>query len=133
MEEDSSDEEIFDQELADTYKLLYIKWTELWAVCEKKMIITLTQEKAKPQGSSICQEQKNLIQNLMLEKKKLQNENFKLQEEVSLLETKLESMNKSLRMLNNGTNALDGILEASKKGRSMKGIGFDYSSTNQEG
>src|ERR1044072_1585386 len=42
-------------------------------------------------------------------------------------------MNKSLRMLNNGTNDLDVILEASKKGRSMKGIGFDYNSTNQEG
>ena len=42
-------------------------------------------------------------------------------------------MNKSLRMLNNGTNALDVILEASKKGKSVKEIGFDYSTTNQEG
>ena len=42
-------------------------------------------------------------------------------------------MNKSLRMLNNGTNALDVILESSKKRRSMKEIGFDYNSTNQEG
>lgn len=97
------------------------------------MIFTMNQEKAKTQGSSIYQEEENLIQTLMQEKKKLQDENAELQGEVSLLETKLESMNKSLRMLNNGKNALDVILEASKKGRSMKGIRFDYSSTNQEG
>src|ERR1044072_5106949 len=135
VEEDSSDEEISDQEQVETYKLLYTKWTELCDVCEKqkKMILTLNQEKGKIQGNSCNQEQENIIQTLMQEKKKLQIENAELQEEVSLLEAKLESMNKSLRMLNNGTNALDVILEASKKGRSIKGIGFDYSSTNQEG
>ena len=52
---------------------------------------------------------------------------------MSLLESKLEGVNKSLRVLNNGTNALDELLEASKKGKSMKGIGFDYNSTNKEG
>src|ERR1044072_329487 len=104
-------------------KLLYLKWSELCVVCEKqkKLILTLTQEKDKFQGSSIWQEKENIIQTLMQEKKKLQDENAELQEEVSLLETKLEGMNKSLRMLHNGTNALDVILEASKKGRSMKG------------
>src|ERR1044072_1164125 len=58
---------------------------------------------------------------------------MELQEEVSLLETKLESMNKSLLMLNNGSNALYEIQKEGKKGRNMKGIGFDYKSTNQEG
>ena len=36
-------------------------------------------------------------------------------------------------MLNNGSNVLDQTLEAGKKGKSMKGIKFDYKSTNQEG
>ena len=67
------------------------------------------------------------------EKEKQQSENVELQEEVSLLETKLESMNKSFRMLNNGSNMLDEILKRGIKGRSMKGIGFNYQDTNQEG
>src|ERR1044072_3458123 len=70
---------------------------------------------------------------LIQEKEKLQDANVELQEEVSLLETKLESMNKYFCMLNNGSNVLDEILKARKKGRSMKDIGFDYKSTNQEG
>ena len=70
---------------------------------------------------------------MVQEKEKLQDANVELQEEVSMLETKLESMNKSLRMLNNGSNVLDEILKVGKEGRSMKGIGFDYKSTNQEG
>src|ERR1044072_6730669 len=45
----------------------------------------------------------------------------------------MEGLNKSLRLLKNGTVALDNLLEASKKGRSKKGIGFDYHSTNEEG
>ena len=68
-----------------------------------------------------------------MEKRKLQLENTELQEEVFLLESKLEGLNKSLRLLNNGTDALDDLLEASQKGRSKKGIGFDYNSTNEEG
>ena len=74
-----------------------------------------------------------MIQILVQEKKKLQDENVELQEEASMLETKLESMNKSLRMLNNESKVLDEILEAEKKGKSMKGNGFDFKCTNQEG
>jgi len=61
----------------------------------------------------------------------LQNNNAELQEEVSLLNSKLEGMNKTLRMLNNGSNLLDEILEAGNKSRSMKGLGFDSESTNK--
>jgi hypothetical protein len=63
---------------------------------------------------------------LTQEKEKLQGENVDLQEEVSLLETKLESMNRSLCMLNNGSNMLDEILKEGRKGRSLKGIGFKF-------
>src|ERR1044072_2060745 len=113
VEEDSSDEEISDQELAETYKLIYTMWTELCDVCEKKkkMIDILSQDKGKAQGCAICYEQKKLVQILSQEKKKIQDENVEMREDVSLLETKLESRNKSLRMLNNGPSALDGILE----------------------
>ena len=64
VEEDSSDEEIYDQELAETYKLLYTKWTELCVVCEKqkKMINTLSREKGIVQGCAICYEQKKVVQ-----------------------------------------------------------------------
>src|ERR1044072_7361019 len=82
---------------------------------------------------STCQEDEEMIQSLLEEKKKLQLENTELQEEVSLLESKLEGLNKSLRLLNNGTNALDDLLEASKKSRRKKGIDFDYNSINEEG
>ena len=133
VQETFSDGEITDHDLDETSKLLYTKWAELCVVCEtqKKLINNLTQEKGKAQENSIWEEKEHIIQVLRQDKKKLQVENAELQEDVSLLEVKLESVNKSLRMLNNGTNALDGILEASKKGRSMKGIG--YNSTNQEG
>ena len=49
------------------------------------------------------------------------------------METKLKSMNRSLRMLNNESNMLDEILKEGRKGRSMKGIGFNSQDTDQEG
>ena len=69
---------------------------------------------------------------LLQEKKKLQVENIELEEEASLLESKLQGLNKSLRLLNNGTDALGDLLEASKKGKSKIGIDLDYNSTNEE-
>src|ERR1044072_5227009 len=111
-EDESSDEDMSDQELAETYKLMYVKLGE---------------------ASTLVAKQKKTISNLIHEKEKLLNINAELQEEMSLLKSKLEGMNKSLRMLNNGSNVLDEILKAGKKGRSMKGLGFDSESTNQEG
>ena len=35
VEGDSSDEEMSEEELAETYKLMYIKWKELCVICEK--------------------------------------------------------------------------------------------------
>ena len=109
VEGDSSDEEMTDEELAETYKLMYNKWKELCVVCEKqkKIINTLTQENTNLKSMSSCQENEDVIHTLLQEKKKLQDVNTELQEEASLLESKLERLNKYLRLLNNGTNALD--------------------------
>jgi hypothetical protein len=135
VESDSSDDEMSEEELAETYKLMFNKWKELCIVCEKqkKNINTLAQENIKLKQGSMCKEHEDLIQSLCLEKKKLQDENISLQEEVSLLESKLDSLKKSLRLLNNGTDALDSLLEESNAGRSKKGIGFEYNETNKEG
>ena len=135
VESDSSDDEMLEEELAETYKLMFNKWKELCIVCEKqkKNINTLAQENIKLKQGSMCKEHEDLIQSLCLEKKKLQDENISLLEEVSLLESKLDSLKKSLRLLNNGTDALDNLLEESSAGRSKKGIGFEYNETNKEG
>src|ERR1044072_8497901 len=95
--DESSDEEMTDEELAETYKLIYTQWKELCIVYEKqkKDINTLTQENDNLKNTSTCQEHEELIQSLIQEKKKFQIENVELQEEVSLLNSKLEGMNKN--------------------------------------
>jgi len=55
-----------------------------------------------------------------------------LQEENTLLKSKLEKMTKYVRMLNNGSNVLDEILQVGKSSGNMKGIGFDYGIVNKE-
>src|ERR1044072_2836804 len=81
---------------------------------------------------SSCHEHEGMIQTLHKEKIKLQAEVDELLEEVSLLKSKLEGLNKSFRLLNNGTEILDHILEEHKKNQSRKGIGFDYKVVNEE-
>ena len=55
-----------------------------------------------------------------------------LQEENILLKSKLENMTKFVRMLNNGSNVLDEILQVGKSSGNMKGIVFDYGTVNKE-
>ncbi len=55
-----------------------------------------------------------------------------IQEENTLLNSKLENMTKFVRMLNNGSNVLDEILQVGKSSGNMKGIGFDYGIVNKE-
>jgi len=45
--------------------------------------------------------------------------------EVTLLNSKLDNMTKSIRMLNNGSNMLDKILQVRKGCRNLKGVGFN--------
>src|ERR1044072_936888 len=116
-EGESEDEEMSDEELAETYKLMYTKWKELCIICEKKKMVihTLTTENSNLRSMSSCHEHEEVIQNLQKEKIKLQAEINELQEETSLLKSKLEGLNKSFRLLNNGTEVLDHILEENKK------------------
>src|ERR1044072_4659695 len=131
---ESDEEEMSDEELAETYKLLFIKWKELCSICEKqkKIIQTLTSENTRMKGMANCHEHEEVIQTLHKEKLKLQARVDELLEEVSLFKSKLEGLNKSFRLLNNGTETLDHILEENKKIRSRKGIGFDYETMNEE-
>jgi len=55
-----------------------------------------------------------------------------LQEENTLLKSKLENMTKYVWMLNNGSNALDEIQQVGKSCGNLKGIGFNYGTVNKE-
>lgn len=49
-----------------------------------------------------------------------------------MLSSKLNSMSKSVRMLNNGLNMLDEILQVRKGSRNFKGVGFDFQSLKKQ-
>lgn len=55
-----------------------------------------------------------------------------LEEKIALLNSKVENMTKSIRMLNNGSDMLDEILEIGKMLRNLKGIGFDPRSMSKK-
>ena len=92
-EEDFSDEEISKEELVEINKFLYEKMKE---------------------SCDIINRQKNNILDLTQDKEFLAKVNIELQEEVSMLKSKFDRMNKSICMLNNATNVLDQILEGGK-------------------
>lgn len=46
---------------------------------------------------------------------------------------KLENMTKFVRMLNNGSDVLDEVLQVGKVARDLRGIGFNYQSLNKQG
>lgn len=48
-----------------------------------------------------------------------------LEEEVTMLKSKLENMKKSICMLDSGSDMLDEILEVGKMSKNLRGIGFD--------
>lgn len=85
-----NDEDISDKGLSETYKLLYIKWEDAYMVGEK---------------------QKKTIMAPLQEKEKLVSTITGLEEEVILINSKLENMPKYVCMLNNGSNTLYEILE----------------------
>lgn len=64
-------------------------------------------------------------------KKKLISTIAILEEEVTLLKSKVDNMTKHVCMLNNSSDMLDKILEVGKMSRNMKGIRFDYISMNK--
>lgn len=49
-----------------------------------------------------------------------------LKEEVVLLNSRIDNMTKSLRMLNSSSDVLDEILPTSKNAGNVQGLGYDY-------
>lgn len=86
---ESSDEEINDGELDETYKRLLTHQKEACMVVEK---------------------QKETISALLLEKEKRGSTVAGLEEEVILLNSKLDNMTRFVHMLNNGSKALGEII-----------------------
>ncbi|MCH92551.1 gag-protease polyprotein [Trifolium medium] len=102
---ESCDEDVSYEELATSYKELCIRSGEVCKTLEK---------------------QKRTIALLQAERSDLLSIISGLNNEVTLLNSKLENMSKHVRMLNNGTDMLEEILQVGKTSGNMKGIGFDY-------
>lgn len=78
-------------------------------------------EKNKRQKKVLLQEKTNFITTIL-----------NMKEIVTLLNSKLEGIAKSVRMLNFGFDTLDKILGVGKVARDMKGVTFNYNSMNAE-
>ena len=78
------------------------------------------------------EEHKRILAQLQDEKEKLLSTNSELQGKVTLLTSKLESMTKSIRMLNNGSDVLDEILQIGERGGRFTSIGFNYQFLNNK-
>lgn len=64
------------------------------------------------------------IEALIYDKTRLMLTISKLKEEVDHMNSKLEGMSKSIRMLNSGTDDLEKILGMGKSSKYMKGFGY---------
>ena len=102
-ESDTSDEEVTFEELADTYKKLCIRSAEVCVQNEKqsKLIIKLEAEK-RADLETISH----------------------LEGEVQLLNSQLNQMTKSVKMLTNGTDKLEEILQVGQNVGNKSGLGF---------
>jgi hypothetical protein len=104
-------EDITFDELAETYKALCARSTEVCKTVEN---------------------QKKIISQLETEKKDLLSTVDDLKEKVALLTSELNNVNKSVKMLNTGTTMLDEILQGGQRVGDMKGIGFGNKSQNKQ-
>ena len=105
-DEDSSDDEVTFDELATTYRKLCHRSEE---VCQQ------------------VESQKKVITQLENEKVEHLETISKLKTEVVFLNSKLDEMTKYVRMLNNGSDTLDKILQTGQMTRDKSGIGFNES------
>lgn len=71
------------------------------------------------------EKQKKMITQLKTEKEEHLETISKLKYEVFLLNSKLDKMSKTVRMLNNGTDILEDILQTGKVAGDMSGLGFN--------
>ncbi|XP_057452470.1 uncharacterized protein LOC130744299 [Lotus japonicus] len=111
-ENGSSDDDISEEKLAETYRLMFNKWEE---ACSHGKKLELT------------------VVALEADKKILKDMNKSLQEEISVLKSRDEEMIKSVQMLNKGSDVLDQILETGKMAKDIKGIGYGLEPTLEEG
>jgi hypothetical protein len=81
-------------------------------------------------SEEVCKKQKRIITQLHAEKSELLSTISSLNDEVSLLTSKLDDMSKSVRMLNNGTQE---TLQVGKNVGDVKGIVLNYQSPNKQG
>src|ERR1043165_2046615 len=100
---DSSDEEVTFEELADTYKKLCIRSGE---VCQQN------------------EKQKKLIEKLEAEKKENTVTISHLNSEIIVLNSKLDQMTKSVKMLTTGTDKLEEILQLGQNAGNKHGLGY---------
>src|ERR1051325_9658223 len=107
---DSSDEEVTFEELADTYKKLCIRSGEVCQLNErqKKLIVKLEAENVK----------------LEAEKKENTATISHLNSEIIVLNSKLDQMTKFVKMLTTGTDKLEEILQSGQNAINMHGLGY---------
>ncbi|XP_057443220.1 uncharacterized protein LOC130735138 [Lotus japonicus] len=110
-EVDSSDKDVSGGELAENYENLLREWH---VTCD------------------YCKKLNSTVKKLRKEKQDLLSINGILQEEVSVLKSKIEGMIKSVRMLNNGTDMFNLMLESGKTTKDLKGLGYEIDSTNND-
>src|ERR1044072_3167807 len=100
---DSSDEEVTFEELAETYRKLCIKSGE---VCQQN------------------EQQKKLIVKLEAEKKENSATISHLNSDIVMLNSKLDQMSKSVKMLTSGTDKLEEILQLGQNAGNKHGLGY---------
>lgn len=103
-DEESCDDELTYDELATSYRELCLRSAEVVQLGEK---------------------QKKMITQLKAEKEEHQETISKLKDEVIMLNSKLDKMTKTVRMLNKGTYTLEDILKIGKAAEDMSGLGFN--------
>ena len=115
---ESSDEGVSYEELYDSFKELLLRSEEVIAqlLTEKNKQLSANSDLQNEVilQSSELEKQKKTINDFFMEKEKLMSIITSLQEENTLLNSKLENMTKYVRMLNNGSNVLDEILQVGR-------------------
>ena len=108
--ESSDDEDLTEDAMIETYRLIHAKWTEL----------TKSYEKISAQNQQLNNEKNNLQKhNSELESKLKES-----QSSVTTLNAELEKMKKLVKMLNSGSSKLDEILSAGRTEKEHFGLGY---------
>ena len=110
----SDDEDLTEEELIQAYRLIYTMWTELTKVCEKTSL--------QIQQSKIG---KNNLQKTIVD---LESKLKESQDNVATLNGELESIKRSVKMLNSDSSKLDKILATGRSDKNYFGHGYTVKS-----